>query len=44
MDRREYKIVIAGVEGAGKTALLYKLLHGRIISTESTVGANVEQL
>jgi ADP-ribosylation factor-like protein 5B len=40
----EVKIVIAGLNNAGKTTLLYKLALGNIVVTEPTVGSNVESV
>lgn len=41
---KEVKIVITGLNNAGKTTLLYKLALGEIIVTEPTIGSNVETL
>ena len=42
--KAEIKIVIVGLNNAGKTTLLYKLSLGNVIVTEPTVGSNVESL
>lgn len=42
--KTEIKIVIVGLNNAGKTTLLYKLALGNVIVTEPTVGSNVESL
>ena len=39
---REVKLVITGLNNAGKTTLLYKLSLGEIIVTEPTIGSNCE--
>lgn len=41
---REYKIVMVGLDNAGKTTILYKLHLGEVIVTHPTVGSNVEQV
>ena len=43
-SKNEIKIVIIGLNNAGKTTLLYKLALGNIIVTEPTLGSNVESL
>ena len=40
----EVKILIVGLNNAGKTTLLYKLALGNIVVTEPTVGSNVESV
>ena len=40
----EVKIVIAGLNNAGKTTLLYKLALNDVIVTEPTIGSNCESL
>lgn len=40
----EVKIIITGLNNAGKTTLLYKLALGEIIVTEPTIGSNCESL
>jgi ADP-ribosylation factor-like protein 5B len=42
--KAEMKIVIVGLNNAGKTTLLYKLALGNVIVTEPTIGSNVESL
>lgn len=41
---KEYKIVVVGLDNAGKTTTLYKLHLGDVVSTQPTVGSNVEQV
>lgn len=41
---KEYKIVIVGLDNAGKTTTLYKLHLGEVVTTHPTVGSNVEEL
>ncbi|KAF3785712.1 ADP-ribosylation factor-like protein 5 [Nymphaea thermarum] len=40
----EYKIVVVGLDNAGKTTTLYKLHLGEVVVTHPTVGSNVEEL
>jgi len=39
---KETKIIIVGLDGAGKTTILYKLKLGKIVTTTPTIGFNVE--
>ena len=41
---KEYKIVMVGLDNAGKTTTLYKLHLGDVVSTQPTVGSNVEEV
>lgn len=41
---KEIRILILGLDGAGKTTILYKLQIGEVISTVPTIGFNVETL
>ena len=41
---KEYKIVVVGLDNAGKTTTLYKLHLGEVVVTLPTVGSNVEEL
>eukprot|EP00246_Nothoceros_aenigmaticus_P005350 TRINITY_DN17334_c0_g1_i1.p1 TRINITY_DN17334_c0_g1~~TRINITY_DN17334_c0_g1_i1.p1 ORF type:complete len:185 (-),score=33.48 TRINITY_DN17334_c0_g1_i1:1224-1778(-) len=41
---KEYKIVVVGLDNAGKTTTLYKLHLGDVVVTNPTVGSNVEEL
>lgn len=38
------KVLILGLDNAGKTTFLYKLKHGRVEQTVPTIGFNVETL
>ncbi len=40
--KKELMILIYGLDGAGKTTMLYRLAFGETLQTISTVGANVE--
>ena len=44
LTRRYAKIVMIGIDGAGKTSILYKLKLKRTIRTVPTVGFNVENV
>ncbi|CBH14316.1 ADP-ribosylation factor-like protein, putative [Trypanosoma equiperdum] len=41
---RHYKLLILGLNNAGKTSILYHLQLGHSIATQPTLGGNVEQL
>ena len=41
-NNREYKVVIVGLDNAGKTTTLYKLHLGEVVQTQPTIGSNVE--
>lgn len=41
---QEYKLVMVGLDNAGKTTTLYRLTLGQAVVTGPTVGSNVEQL
>lgn len=40
----EYKIVVVGLDNAGKTTTLYKLHLGEVVNTSPTIGSNVEEV
>eukprot|EP00274_Cyanoptyche_gloeocystis_P000874 CAMPEP_0196658880 /NCGR_PEP_ID=MMETSP1086-20130531/32109_1 /TAXON_ID=77921 /ORGANISM="Cyanoptyche gloeocystis , Strain SAG4.97" /LENGTH=181 /DNA_ID=CAMNT_0041992657 /DNA_START=183 /DNA_END=728 /DNA_ORIENTATION=+ len=40
----EAKILLFGLDSAGKTAILYRLKFGSLLKTTSTVGTNVERI
>ena len=42
--QRDLKIVMVGLDNAGKTTVLYKLHLGEAVSVTPTVGSNVEQI
>jgi ADP-ribosylation factor-like protein 1 len=43
-SNKEIRILILGLDGAGKTTILYKLQIGEVINTKPTIGFNVETL
>jgi len=42
--QKERRILILGLDGAGKTTILYKLQVGEVVTTIPTIGFNVETL
>ncbi|KAF7722852.1 ADP-ribosylation factor-like protein 5A [Apophysomyces ossiformis] len=42
-SKAEVKIVIVGLDNAGKTTILYKLLMNQVVTTTPTIGSNVEE-
>uniref|UniRef100_A0A4W3IDJ8 ADP-ribosylation factor-like protein 1 n=1 Tax=Callorhinchus milii TaxID=7868 RepID=A0A4W3IDJ8_CALMI len=42
--KREMRILILGLDGAGKTTILYKLQVGEVVTTIPTIGFNVETI
>lgn len=38
------RILILGLDGAGKTTILYRLQVGEVVTTIPTIGFNVEQV
>ena len=42
--QREMRILILGLDGAGKTTILYRLQVGEVVTTIPTIGFNVEQV
>ncbi|SCU92036.1 LAMI_0E08460g1_1 [Lachancea mirantina] len=41
---KELRILILGLDGAGKTTILYRLQIGEVVTTKPTIGFNVETL
>ena len=41
---QEYKLVLVGLDNAGKTTTLYQLHLGQPVVTHPTIGSNVEQV
>lgn len=44
LGSREMRILILGLDGAGKTTILYRLQVGEVVVTIPTIGFNVEQV
>eukprot|EP00028_Trichosphaerium_sp_Am-I-7-wt_P003369 CAMPEP_0168524342 /NCGR_PEP_ID=MMETSP0405-20121227/10586_1 /TAXON_ID=498012 /ORGANISM="Trichosphaerium sp, Strain Am-I-7 wt" /LENGTH=175 /DNA_ID=CAMNT_0008546517 /DNA_START=1 /DNA_END=528 /DNA_ORIENTATION=- len=42
--KRETKVLMVGLDGAGKTSILYKLHLGELVSSVPTIGFNIEQV
>ncbi|VDP11687.1 unnamed protein product [Onchocerca flexuosa] len=42
--QKELRILILGLDGAGKTTILYRLQVGEVVTTIPTIGFNVEQV
>ena len=40
--KKEMRIVMVGLDAAGKTTILYKLKFGEVVKTLPTIGFNVE--
>ncbi|XP_070335485.1 putative ADP-ribosylation factor-like protein 5C isoform X2 [Odocoileus virginianus] len=40
----EHKVIIVGLDNAGKTTILYQLLTNEVIHTCPTIGSNVEEI
>ena len=43
-SRNNFKIIILGMQNAGKTTILYRLSLGTLVKTTPTIGSNVEEL
>jgi len=43
-SNREYRILMVGLDAAGKTTVLYKLHLGELVTTIPTIGFNVEKV
>ena len=41
---KEIRVVMLGLDAAGKTTILYKLHIGEVLSTVPTIGFNVEKV
>ena len=43
-SKKEMKILMVGLDAAGKTTILYKLKLGEVVSSVPTIGFNVETI
>eukprot|EP01136_Pigoraptor_vietnamica_P007906 Opistho-1_new@42594 len=43
-SQEEYKVIITGLDNAGKTTILYQLLMNEVVVTSPTIGSNVEEV
>uniref|UniRef100_A0A2K5DGZ7 ADP ribosylation factor like GTPase 5C n=1 Tax=Aotus nancymaae TaxID=37293 RepID=A0A2K5DGZ7_AOTNA len=41
---REHKVIIVGLDNAGKTTILYQSLTNEVVHTCPTIGSNVEEI
>lgn len=41
---KEFKVVMVGLNNAGKTTILYKMHLGDVVETQPTIGSNVEEV
>ncbi|XP_025851571.2 putative ADP-ribosylation factor-like protein 5C isoform X2 [Vulpes vulpes] len=41
---QEHKVIIVGLDNAGKTTILYQFLMNEVIHTSPTIGSNVEEI
>ncbi|ORX84419.1 ADP-ribosylation factor-like protein 5B [Anaeromyces robustus] len=44
VSKEDFKIVIVGLDNAGKTTIVYKLLLNEAVVTTPTIGSNVEEI
>ena len=42
--KKDVRILMVGLDAAGKTTVLYKLKLGEVVSTIPTIGFNVEEV
>lgn len=40
----EHKVIIVGLDNAGKTTILYQFLMNEVVQTSPTIGSNVEEI
>uniref|UniRef100_A0A672KCE2 ADP-ribosylation factor-like 8 n=1 Tax=Sinocyclocheilus grahami TaxID=75366 RepID=A0A672KCE2_SINGR len=40
----EHKVIIVGLDNAGKTTILYQFLMNEVVHTSPTIGSNVEEI
>ena len=43
-SRNKFKIILLGIQNAGKTTILYRLSIGEFVNTTPTIGSNVEEI
>jgi len=43
-SKEEHKVIIVGLDNAGKTTILYQFLMGEVVHTSPTIGSNVEEV
>lgn len=42
-SNEEHKVIIVGLDNAGKTTILYQILMNEVVHTSPTIGSNVEE-
>ncbi|CAB1349509.1 unnamed protein product [Coregonus sp. 'balchen'] len=42
--QNEHKVIIVGLDNAGKTTILYQFLMNEVVHTSPTIGSNVEEI
>jgi small GTP-binding protein len=42
-NQKEHKIIVVGLDNAGKTTILYQFLMNEVVHTSPTIGSNVEE-
>lgn len=43
-SNEEHKVIIVGLDNAGKTTILYQFLMNEVVHTSPTIGSNVEEV
>ncbi|KRZ33935.1 ADP-ribosylation factor-like protein 5B [Trichinella pseudospiralis] len=43
-NNQEHKVIIVGLDNAGKTTILYHFLMDEVVHTSPTIGSNVEEV
>jgi ADP-ribosylation factor-like protein 5B len=43
-SKDNFKVIILGLQNAGKTTILYRLALGQLVTTQPTIGSNVEEI
>ncbi|XP_043546350.1 ADP-ribosylation factor-like protein 5B isoform X2 [Chiloscyllium plagiosum] len=41
---QEHKVIVVGLDNAGKTTILYQFLMNEVVHTSPTIGSNVEEI
>uniref|UniRef100_A0A8C5ZJQ1 Uncharacterized protein n=1 Tax=Marmota marmota marmota TaxID=9994 RepID=A0A8C5ZJQ1_MARMA len=43
-NHQEHKVIIVGLDNAGKTTILYQFSMNEVVHTSPTIGSNVEEI
>lgn len=43
-SKQEHKVIIVGLDNAGKTTIIYQFLMNEVVHTSPTIGSNVEEI